>query len=233
MLDDAARPRAVPSGLLSHARIGLLRPGRLARGGGLGGGLGVGGGGLGGGVGGGLGGAAARAGSVGRRRARLGSAAGSAARRRGSVGGLGGSALGSCARRQVRRARQRARRVGHRRLARRLGDGHGRSASAGRAAARDPIASSISPTVFVELASGRRRPCERRSAATRRRRKITDCPVRSSRPITTKRRSARSSKGQFSFRPIGISTMKKPRTITWNQKQPRPGPRSGSSSSPR
>ncbi len=62
------------------------------------------------------------------------------------------------------------------------------SASAGWAAAAGSIASSISPTVFVELASGRRRPCERRSAATRRSRKITDCPVRSSRPITTKRR---------------------------------------------
>ena len=83
-----------------------------------------------------------------------------------------------------------------------------------------------------ELASGRRRPWARRSAATRRSRKITDCPVSSSRPMTTKRRNARSSNGQFRLRPIGISTMKKPRTIIWNQKQPRPGPRSGSSSAP-
>ena len=93
-----------------------------------------------------------------------------------------------------------------------------------------PAASSSSPTVFVPLASGRRRP--RRSAATSRSRKMIVWPVMSSSPITTNSRSALTPGGHCHTTLSGVRTMRNTSTTSWNRKQPRPGPRSGSRSSP-
>ncbi len=68
---------------------------------------------------------------------------------------------------------------------------------------------------------GRRR--ERRSAATRRIRKIIVWPVSRSRPMTTKRRTALTSSGQPATTLIGVRMTRIARTTSWNRKQPRPG----------
>src|SRR6185369_8874861 len=90
--------------------------------------------------------------------------------------------------------------------------------------------SSSSPTVFVALPSGRRRP--RRSAATRRSRKMIVWPVTRSRMTTANNSAALTWSGHFQTTLSGVRTMKMPRTMSWNRKHPSPGPRSGSRSSP-
>jgi len=90
--------------------------------------------------------------------------------------------------------------------------------------------SSISPTVFVALASGRRRL--RRSAATRRRRKTIVWPATSSNPIVRNSSNALSQSGQPHAALSGVKTMRTTRTTSWKRKQPRPGPRSAARSSP-
>src|SRR4051794_41534065 len=58
------------------------------------------------------------------------------------------------------------------------------------------------------------------------------CPVTSRSRITEKRRIVLTIGGQFQTTESGVRKMKKTRMTTWNRKQPRPGPRSASRSSP-
>ena len=95
----------------------------------------------------------------------------------------------------------------------------------------DPDYLSIAPMVGVWLDSGLRRP-SRRSDATRRSRKMIVWPATRSNPMTAKSKTAESQLGQPQATDSGVRTTKKTRTATWNQKQPSPGPRSGSSRSP-
>ena len=57
-------------------------------------------------------------------------------------------------------------------------------------------------------------------------------PVIRSRITTANRRAALIQSGHCHATVSGVRTMKMPRTISWNRKQPSPGPRSGSRSSP-
>ena len=82
----------------------------------------------------------------------------------------------------------------------------------------------------VALPIGRRRL--RRSAATSRSRKMIVWPVVSSSPMTANSRIALTASGQCQATLSGVRTTKNTRTATWNRKQPRPGPRSGSRSAP-
>src|SRR5436190_4356511 len=106
--------------------------------------------------------------------------------------------------------------------------------SAARPSASDSGAadrsSSSSPTVFEPLASGRRRL--RRSAATSRSRKMIVWPATSRSAITANSSTALIHAGQFQITVSGVRTMNRIRTATWNRKQPSPGPRSASRSSP-
>ena len=72
----------------------------------------------------------------------------------------------------------------------------------------------------------------RRSAATRRSRKMIVWPVTSSRKMTANSRMALIAGGQFQTTLSGVRKMNTTRMTSWNRKQPSPGPRSGSRSSP-
>ena len=90
--------------------------------------------------------------------------------------------------------------------------------------------SSSWPTVGVALPNGRRRV--RRSAATRRSRKMIVWPVRSSSRITANSSAALIQDGQSHTTLSGVRTMKTTRTIELEPEAAEPGPRSGSRSSP-
>ena len=57
-------------------------------------------------------------------------------------------------------------------------------------------------------------------------------PVTSSRKMTAKRSTALTVGDQFQTTLSGVNTISARSTITWNRKQPRPGPRSASRTSP-
>src|SRR6478736_6229434 len=70
------------------------------------------------------------------------------------------------------------------------------------------------------------------AAANSRSRKMIVWPVTRRRPMTAKSRTVLTAIGQFQATLNGVSTMNTTRTTTWILKQPRPGPRSASRSSP-
>src|SRR5262245_36075858 len=102
--------------------------------------------------------------------------------------------------------------------------------SAAAASMAEPWSSS-SPTVFVLDASGRRRSwrAARRSAATRRSRKMIVWPEIRSRPIVAKSSPALTAGGHSHIALSGVRTIRTASTTSWNRKHPRPGPRAASS----
>src|SRR6185503_19026774 len=88
--------------------------------------------------------------------------------------------------------------------------------------------SSISPTVFVCDRSGRRRASARRSAATRRSRKMIVWPTNSSSTSVVAIRTIVIGTGHSHAALRGVRTTTIASTTTWSQKQPNPGPFSAS-----
>ncbi len=89
------------------------------------------------------------------------------------------------------------------------------------APASDPASSSSSPTVFVPLGSGRRRP--RRSAATSRSRKMIAWPVISNRKMTMNSRAALAAAGHCQNTLRGVRTIRDTSTTSWIRSSRDPG----------